>query len=222
MSLSAKQLLIECHLNLFLKNTCEWENIDQISKKLDAMVGNGIEHPFLNVSRCDDEKTNFQVASSWKKNNIPLHAKDNMIYTDQNKSDKIKVGYICGEFRNHPTFHLMKNFFSKHDLKKFSIYLFSYNHTQECKEKLTKDITEFIDIDNIDDDEIIKIILSYQLDILIDLSILIPNNKLHIMQNKLAKKTISYLGYPGTSGSNDYDYIITDKTITPEIGRAHV
>ena len=36
------------------------------------------------------------------------------------------------------------------------------------------------------------------------------------MQNKLAKKTISYLGYPGTSGSNDYDYIITDKTITPE------
>jgi len=96
-----------------LKDTCEWENIDQISKKLDAMVGNGIEHPFLNVSRCDDEKTNFQVASSWKKNNIPLHAKDNMIYTDQNKSDKIKVGYICGEFRNHPTFHLMKNFQSE-------------------------------------------------------------------------------------------------------------
>ena len=180
------------------------------------MVGNGIEHPFLNISRCDDEKTNFEVANSWKKNNIPLHVKDTMAYVDQNKSDKIKVGYICGEFRNHPTFHLMKNFFSEHNLKKFNIYLFSYNHTQECKEKLTKDITEFIDIDNIDDDEIIKIILSYQLDILIDLSILIPNNKLRIMQNKLAKKTISYLGYPGTSGSDDYDYIVTDKTVTPE------
>jgi len=199
-----------------LKDTCEWENIDQTSEKLNVMVGNGIEHPFLNISRCDDEKTNFEVANSWKKNNIPLHVKDTMAYVDQNKSDKIKVGYICGEFRNHPTFHLMKNFFSEHNLKKFNIYLFSYNHTQECKEKLTKDITEFIDIDNIDDDEIIKIILSYQLDILIDLSILIPNNKLRIMQNKLAKKTISYLGYPGTSGSDDYDYIVTDKTVTPE------
>ena len=199
-----------------LQDTCEWENINQISKKLDVMVGNGVEHPFLNISRCDDEKINFQVASSWKKNNIPLSEKDKAIYTDQNKIDKIKVGYICGEFRNHPTFHLMKNFFSKHDLKKFNIYLFSYNHSQECREKFTKDVTEFIDIENIDDDEIIKIILSYQLDILIDLSILIPNNKLHIMNNKLAKKTISYLGYPGTSGSNDYDYIITDKTVTPE------
>tara|TARA_B100000902_G_scaffold5351_1_gene6995 strand:+ start:571 stop:2304 length:1734 start_codon:yes stop_codon:yes gene_type:complete len=199
-----------------LQDTCEWKNIDQISKKLDAMLGNGIEHPFLNISRCDDEKTNFQVANSWKKNNISLHAIDDMIYADQTKNNKIKVGYICGEFRNHPTFHLMKNFFCEHNLEKFNIYLFSYNHTQESKEKLTKNITEFIDINNIDDNDIVKIILSYQLDILIDLSILIPNNKLHIMQHKLAKKTISYLGYPGTSGSDDYDYIVTDRTVTPE------
>ena len=54
------------------------------------------------------------------------------------------------------------------------------------------------------------------LDILIDLSILIPHNKMSVLDRKLAPITISYLGYPGTSGSSVYDYIIADKIVIPE------
>ena len=53
-----------------LQNVCDWEKIDEISDALDEDIGNGTEHPFLNISRIDDESINFTVAKSWAENNI--------------------------------------------------------------------------------------------------------------------------------------------------------
>ena len=36
------------------------------------------------------------------------------------------------------------------------------------------------------------------------------------LETKAARLIISYLGYPGTSGADFYDYIITDEIVTPE------
>ena len=44
--------------------------MNSILSDLDANIGSGIEHPFLNISRTDDEAINFIVAKSWAENNI--------------------------------------------------------------------------------------------------------------------------------------------------------
>ena len=53
------------------------------------------------------------------------------------------------------------------------------------------------------------------MDILIDLSVVISNNRINILRARPAKKIISYLGFPGTSGYSHYDYLLTDKVVTP-------
>ena len=53
-----------------LQNTCNWKDIDEISKILDQHVGDGVEHPFLSISRTDSEEVNFKVACSWEKRDI--------------------------------------------------------------------------------------------------------------------------------------------------------
>ena len=53
------------------------------------------------------------------------------------------------------------------------------------------------------------------MDILIDLSVVISNNRINILRARPAKKIISYLGFPGTSGYSHYDYLLTDKIVTP-------
>ncbi|MDB4090160.1 tetratricopeptide repeat protein [Gammaproteobacteria bacterium] len=198
-----------------LQNTCDWEGMNSILSDLDANIGSGIEHPFLNISRTDDEAINFIVAKSWAENNI-LKTPMKVDINNNEKNNKIRLGYICGELRNHPTYHLIKNLFKNHNKEDFEIYIFSYNHENDIKNEIQKDVDQFISIDGTSDKDAIELISKLNIDILIDLSIIITNNRQKIMSSRPAKKVISYLGYPGTSGYDFYDYIITDKIVTPE------
>jgi protein O-GlcNAc transferase len=198
-----------------LQNTCGWGKMDSISSDLDANIGNGVEHPFLSISRTDDEAINFIVAKSWAENNIFKVPMESNLKNDKKKG-KIKLGYICGELRNHPTYHLIKNLFKNHNKEDFEIYIFSYNHESDIQSEIQKDVDQFINIDETNDEDAIEKISRFNIDILIDLSIIITNNRQKIISSRPAKKIISYLGYPGTSGYNFYDYIITDKIVTPE------
>jgi protein O-GlcNAc transferase len=186
-----------------------------ILSDLDANIGSGIEHPFLNISRTDDEAINFIVAKSWAENNI-LKTPMKVDINNNEKNNKIRLGYICGELRNHPTYHLIKNLFKNHNKEDFEIYIFSYNHENDIQNEIQKDVDQFISIDGTSDKDAIEIISKLNIDILIDLSIIITNNRQKIISSRPAKKVISYLGYPGTSGYDFYDYIITDKIVTPE------
>ena len=192
-----------------LQNTCNWRDIDEISKMLDQHIGNGLEHPFLSISRTDNEENNYKVACSWAKRDIQRN-NDSEIF-----NKKIKLGYLCGEFRNHPTNHLIKNLFKHHNDSNFEIYIFSYNHDDAAREYIENNVYKFVSLNDLDNEKASKLIVDYNLDILIDLTIIITNNRQDIINNNSAKKIISYLGFPGTSGSKIYDYIITDQTVTP-------
>ncbi len=192
-----------------LQNTCNWKDLYEISKTLNQAVGDGIEHPFLNISRTDNEEMNYAISTSWNSNK--LNNKSNV----KTFNKKIKLGYFCGEFRNHPTNHLIKNLFKYHDTSKFEVYIFSYNHDNESRDYIEESVFKFIDLSELDNNKAAQEMIDCDLDILIDLTIIITNNRQEVIHNRPAKKIISYLGYPGTSGSNIYDYIITDEIVTP-------
>jgi protein O-GlcNAc transferase len=194
------------------QDICDWKSLEHHEEKIDSYIGNGEEHPFLNISRTKNEEINLKVAKTWFVKNITNHSRHKISNIDK----KIRVGYICGELRNHPTFHLLKNIFKFHNRIDFNICVFSYNHDDEYLEDIKQNVDEFVDITTKNNLETTTILKSYDLDILIDLSILIPNNRMQALETKPARLIISYLGYPGTSGADFYDYIITDEIVTPE------
>ena len=205
------------------QNICNWKDMISIQNKLDDMVGNGEEHPFMGVSRSEDLAANFKIASSYANKNytkFETTSKSGMVgggvEVSSPEEEKIKIGYICGEFRNHPTYHLIKNLFKSHNSRKFNIFLFSFRHDEKIKEKLKEDVYKFFDITEITDTSAAEIIKEYKLDVLIDLTVIISRNRINILKAKPAKNIISYLGFPGTSGHNFYDYILTDKIVAPE------
>ena len=205
------------------QNICNWKDMISIQNKLDDMVGNGEEHPFVGVSRSEDLAANFKIASSYANKNytkFETTSKFGMVgggaEVSSPEEEKIKIGYICGEFRNHPTYHLIKNLFKSHNSQKFNIFLFSFRHDEKIKEKLKEDVYKFFDITEITDTSAAEIIKEYKLDVLIDLTVIISRNRINILKAKPAKNIISYLGFPGTSGHNFYDYILTDKIVAPE------
>ena len=189
--------------------TCCWDNY---TKTQQLLKSNQITvHPFLHISSVSDESSNYKNACSWQKNDINSRVKKEIIKTD----NKITLGFLCGEIRNHPTFYLMKNFFKNLDKDTFSIYMFSYNHETDKKLDIEQDFSEFVDITILNTTEARNQIKSYDLDILIDLTTIISHNRSNIIHQDIAKIIIAYLAFPGTTGSQIYDYILTDNVVTP-------
>ena len=188
---------------------CDWSEYDENNKLL--ISNQVITHPFLHISNIDDEESNYKNSLSWNK-----ESKTNVIErNDKCDSDKIILGFFCGEIRNHPTFYLIKNLFKNLNRDIFFVYMFSYNHSADEKRYIEKDIDEFIDITDLSTDDSKKIIKKYQLDVLIDLTAIVSHNRSDIIEKGLSKIIISYLAFPGTTGKSSYDYMITDKVVTP-------
>ncbi len=130
---------------------------------------------------------------------------------------KIKVGFFSGDFRDHAVFHLVQDLFLNIDKSKFEIYSYS-SLKKEGKErnKIIQNSFKFFDLDKLSDEEIIKLIISHNLDIAIDLSGYTIHNKSHLFEYNISNVKVNYLGYPGTMGTKKYDYIIADKYIIPK------
>jgi len=196
------------------QNTCNWKRLNELKTKIENLNTDGLEHPFLNVSRCDDEKSNYVNAVQWHKINYQHNISIKQKEVSSNR--KKRIGFICGELRDHPTFYLIKNMFQYLNKEAFDYYLFTYNHDQDYLNIIEKHVSMVVDINNKSDDQIESMLREHDLDILIDLSVHIPHNKMNVVNRKLARKTISYLGFPGSSGSDNYDYIIADRIVIPE------
>ena len=69
------------------------------------------------------------------------------------------------------------------------------------------------------DDEIILLIRKLEIDIAVDLNGYTLNCRPTIFFNAEVPIKINYLGYPGTMGTDYYDYIIADKTVIPKDSR---
>lgn len=147
--------------------------------------------------------------------NIRSKVKNNK--NNNSKSKKIKIGFFSGDYREHAVSHLIKDLFSNFDKSKFEIYGYSFfKQSDYLRSEIKVSFDKFFDLDNMSNQEILDIVFNYNLDVAIDLSGYTKHKKSWIFAHQIAKIKINYLGYPGTMGSDDYDYLIADKHIIPE------
>ena len=70
------------------------------------------------------------------------------------------------------------------------------------------------------DEEIISLSINLNIHIAVDLMVYTGSqSRFGIFLNKCAPIQINFLGYPGTSASENIDYIIADKTVIPEANK---
>ena len=188
---------------------CDWSSYEDTNELLSK--NKIIVHPFLHISHVMDNEKNQINARYWT-NQLSNNKKDNSF---PRPKSKIKLGFLCGEIRNHPTYYLIRNLFKHIDKEIFSVFMFSYNHNQTEKNEIVQYFTDFVDLDGLDDNDASKCLSDYSLDILIDLTTIISHNRQSILNDNSAKFIISYLAFPGTTGSSLYDFMLTDKTVTP-------
>jgi protein O-GlcNAc transferase len=121
--------------------------------------------------------------------------------------NKINIGIVSGDFSNHPVSFFISTYLKKFDKSRFNVTCYSEciiqteNYNKNLKFKLIKNMSQ---------EDASNIIYNDKIHILLDLSGNTSHNRLDIFAYKPAPISISYIGYPFTSGLNEIDYRITD------------
>lgn len=209
-----------------LMQICDWPKYRNEAEKLDKLTTKEIkegvkpgESPFINVLRKDDLEQNYQIAKLTCQNidHEFGHAIEPFSYPKHNKKKKITIGYLSYDFYTHATSQLILGLFRHHDRSKFKIYTYSYGPDDKSMYRKTveKYSDKFTDIRNTGHIEAAKLINKDGVDILVELKGHTQYSRLEIPAMRPSPIQVSYLGFPGTTGADFIDYLITDKIVTP-------
>ena len=205
----AKSQLIKCKGNI-----CDWSNIMTEDKWLDYV---GIEGPALYTLgliyyQDDPKKQLLRTKNLFEKKYFRKS-----IDISPRKNKKIRLGYFSADFRAHPVMYLFSSVLQLHDKSKFEIYLYSFAPEEDEYTEIAKTSgCIFKDIKCLKDLEVVELARKDNIDIAIDLMGYTKHHRMTIFSYRVAPIQISYLGYPGTTGSNSIDYIIADDILIPK------
>ncbi len=210
-----------------LINVCAWDEARELGEKVDAATAAAIkegrrtgENPFMNLYRHANPKLNFDVAESWAREISEKARKSGALefsHAKSRRNEKIRLGYLSRDFREHPMSHLIAGVFEEHDAGNFEVFGYSYGpeDTGNYRKRIAQCCSQFRDIETLNNRAAAQRIFDDRIDILVDLQLHMPMNRMGVFALRPAPIQVSYLGFAGTSGVDFINYVIADKIVTP-------
>jgi len=139
------------------------------------------------------------------------------------RHDRIRVGYVSADLRNHAVAILTAELFETHDRSRFEIIAMSLgpNIYDEFRTRIEPAFDQFLWVGDRSDHEIAELARSLEIDIAVDLGGYTGDARPRIMALRAAPVQVSYLGYLGTMGGEFMDYLIADPITVPPQACVH-
>ncbi|MEZ5463349.1 tetratricopeptide repeat protein [Dokdonella sp.] len=132
------------------------------------------------------------------------------------RSEKIRIGYVSGDFCAHAVNYFFEPILEHHDRTKFEIYCYSdVARPDRVTQRLQSHADHWREISGASDDDVAKLIRSDRIDVLFDLAGYTEHGRLAVFSRKPAPVQVSCLGYPNTTGLGAMDYRIVDQFTAP-------
>jgi len=207
---------------------CEWKDLQLLSEEVRRSVrelpptGENRIPPFsfLAVSGSTPSEQKL-CASNWAQGvcqNLNLNREAMGFNFRREPRQKIHIGYLSADFRNHPVAHLMAEVIKIHDREHFRISAYSYgpdDASGAMRKRLERAFDRFVDIREFTHEAAARQIYADQVDILVDLTGYTQFHRSAILALRPAPVQAEYLGYLGTMGADFMDYIIADRFLIP-------
>ncbi|WP_254208070.1 O-linked N-acetylglucosamine transferase family protein [Lelliottia amnigena] len=133
---------------------------------------------------------------------------------------KLRLGFVSGDLRNHPVANFLLPFWDAVDPDKYELVAYSTiasNH-DEISRHFEDSSFLWRQVDSISNVELAETIVNDRIDILFDLSGHTAHNRLPVFALRPAPVQITWIGYPGTTGLKEMDYIILPATLASTPG----
>ncbi len=129
---------------------------------------------------------------------------------------KLRIGYLSADFRHHPVGYLLYPLISNYSQDKFQVYCYSIGSVQDDINSAFKAcLVEWREVAELDYIQLAEHIRADEIDILVDCGGHTCNNRLAVFALHPAAVQMSTIGWVGSTGLYDTDYILTDKYCAP-------
>lgn len=197
---------------------CDWAEIDaliaDIAADLDA--GKASARPFVWQAVATSPQSLRRCAEIYSggESRTPVAASAQRKDGD---GDRIRIGYLSGEFRDHSISWLRAGLFEAHDKSRFEVVAFDngWDDGGAARQRIGRAMDRIVAIGGLSDAEAAAAIAREEIDVLIDLNGFNGLNRLGVLALRPAPVQATLPGYPGTLGAGFIDYILSDATVVP-------
>ncbi len=194
---------------------CEWEDFTQKTAGLLAGVeaGKAVVQPYVMTFVPSSPVQQRKAAEIYFAMNNPVVGARPATAS----GEKLRIGYFSSDLHDHPTGQLLVDLLAAHDRAGFEVIAFSFggDPRSSARERIRRSCDEFIDVLDRTDHDIAKLARDKKIHIALDINGYTALSRPGIFAAGAAPLQINYLGYPGTLGTDVYDYIIGDRFVTP-------
>ena len=198
---------------------CDWVDLEGLYLKIlqDLHAHQMVVEPFGFQGISSSEQDLLESAKIFAKQRFPAVAMAASQSIPRAKNEKIRIAYLCGEFRDQATSVLMTGVYECHDPEHFEIYALDngWDDGGVLRPRMKNAFKEMIDISHMTDIDVVKLIQDLNIDILVNLNGYFGEGRQNIFAAHPAPIQVNYLGFPGTLGAEYMDYLIADPVVIP-------
>jgi protein O-GlcNAc transferase len=197
--------------------TADWRDLACERAALDQAVraGQRVVQPYVYQALSSSPADLLASARIYAKHNYPPLPPQ---HRRGRREGKIRLGYLCGEFRAQATMHLAAGLFEHHDRARFEVTGFdnSRDDGSPMRRRIVAAFDKFVPIQTSSDREAAQLIARDEIDILINLNGYFGTPRTGVFAHRPAPIQVNYLGFPGSLGADYMDYILADIEVIPE------
>ena len=210
-----------------LLESCDWEGAgaevaalrERVSASADEAVLDGID-PFLSLLVPLSQELRLRIARHHSRKAALRVAQGSAVRRASRSPDRprLRVGYVSNGFQDGATAHLTAGLFESHDRSRFETFAYSLGADDggEYRARLVTAFDHFTDIRPMTHHAAAQRMAGDGIDILVDLMGFQADARPEIAELRPAPVQVSFLGYPGTLGSEAIDYLVADRTVIRE------
>jgi predicted O-linked N-acetylglucosamine transferase (SPINDLY family) len=195
---------------------CDWPNMRRIAHQMEHPSEHSIIPPFVALGYGSDAAALHGYAQAYMRDKVPTTPSP--LWTGRHyEHDRIRLGYISGDFRQHAVAYQMVEVFERHDRRRFEVLGFSLGHDDcsDIRRRVAGAFDQFHDLRSTSDLDAAQLMRNAEIDIAIDLSGLTRDARPEILAHRPAPVQVNYIGFAGTMGADFIDYVIGDSIALP-------
>jgi FkbM family methyltransferase len=201
-----------------LNSLCDFGRKTGLDKEAAAQISasKSIIAPLSFMASCDDPSLQLLCAKSYSVDRIVTPPR-RLCNSEKRHHDKVRIAYLSADFCTHPVAYLIAELIERHDRSRFEVIAldFSEDDGSELRGRIRSAFDRIVDVSTKNDLAAAEVLYGLEADIAIDLMGHTKDSRPGILAHRPAPVQVSYLGYPGTTGTPFIDYIIADKTVAP-------
>jgi len=217
-----------CNLAHCMQIVCDWAGYEMRMRKVVMIVRDQLNqkrlpsvHPHHSMLYPLGHKFRRGIAARHATlclEKVALLKKKAYRYPTNLANGRLRVGYVSSDYGNHPTSHLMQSVPGLHDTTRIEVFCYglSPNDGTSFRQKVHAEAEHFVDLSKYPcNGDAADKINSDGIHILINMNGYTKGARNEIFALRPAPLQVMWLGYPGTSGAEYMDYIVTDSVTSP-------